>query len=26
MVKVKISDTAELEDLLSAEAYTELVG
>ncbi len=26
IVKVKISDTSELEDLLSSEAYEELVG
>tara|TARA_R110002050_G_scaffold27038_7_gene70863 strand:+ start:18146 stop:18526 length:381 start_codon:yes stop_codon:yes gene_type:complete len=26
MVKIKLSDTAELEDLLSAEAYQDLVG
>ncbi len=26
MVKVKISDTSELDDLLDAEAYQELVG
>ena len=26
MVKISISDTSELDDLLSAEAYTELVG
>jgi glycine cleavage system H protein len=26
MVKIKISDVSELEGLLSAEAYTELVG
>ena len=26
MVKIKISDMSELDDLLSAEAYTELVG
>lgn len=26
MIKVKMSDTAQLEDLLSAEAYKELIG
>lgn len=26
MIKIKIADTAELEELLSAEAYKELIG
>jgi glycine cleavage system H protein len=26
MVKISIADVAQLEDLLSAEAYTELIG